>query len=273
MTTSATPPIPAPPGRVRPAWPPWYGIAAFGMALFIAVMAGGILLVILQVGGADVDADTPAVNIGATVIQDVVLVGVAIWLASRIAPPKPWQFGLEGAPLWRAVKWGLIAFAIYFVFQLLYAIAIHPDEKQTTLEELGAGSSPTATLLIGILVVGVAPLAEEFFFRGFFYGALRTRFTFMSAALLDGIFFGAVHAPTGIQAVPPLIALGFAFCLAYEATGSILPCVVLHALNNMIAFGVDKDGSWSVAVVVAATLIVACFVVPWRSGAPRAAPG
>jgi hypothetical protein len=41
----------------------------------------------------------------------------------------------------------------------------------------------------------------------------------------------------------------------------------------MVAFGVDKDGSWSVAVVVAAAVIAACIVIPWRSNAPRPAPG
>jgi len=243
------------------------------MALFIAVMASGILLVIVQATGVEVDSDSPGINIGATLIQDGVLVGCALWLAARVAPPKPWHFGLEGTRFWKGVKWGAIAFGIYFTFQLIYAYAVHPDEKQTTLQELGAGSSIAATILIGILVVGVAPLAEEFFFRGFFYGALRTRFSFLAAAVIDGVVFGVIHAPTGIQAVPPLIALGIAFCVAYEATGSILPGVILHALNNMVAFGADKDGSWAVGGVVAATLIAACIAVPAMGRAPRAAPG
>jgi membrane protease YdiL (CAAX protease family) len=112
-------------------------------------------------------------------------------------------------------------------------------------------------------------VAEEFFFRGFFYGALRTRFTFLAAALIDGVVFGAVHAPTGIEAVPPLIALGFAFCLAYEATGSILPGIALHALNNMIAFGADKDGSWPVAGAVAGLVLASCVVAPALKPTPR----
>jgi CAAX protease family protein len=265
--------MPAPPGRVRPAWPAWFGFAALGMALVIAVLASGILLAIVQATGADVNADSPGVSIGATLIQDGVLVGCALWLAARVAPPRPWQFGLRGTPFWRGVKWAAIAFAIYFVFQIVYAAAIHPDEKQTTLEDLGAGSSAIATFVIGILVVGVAPVAEEFFFRGFFYSALRTRFSFMAAALIDGVVFGAVHAPTGIQAVPPLIVLGIAFCIAYEVTGSIIPGVILHALNNMVAFGVDKDGSWAVAGGVAGALIAACILVPAHLGAARAAPG
>ncbi|HYG96865.1 MAG TPA: CPBP family intramembrane glutamic endopeptidase [Solirubrobacterales bacterium] len=57
----------------------------------------------------------------------------------------------------------------------------------------------------------------------------------MPAALAAGTLFGALHAFTGISAVPPLIALGFIFCLLYEKTGSIVPGILLHALNNSVA--------------------------------------
>jgi uncharacterized protein len=250
--------------RTTPRWPPWYGFAALAMALVIAVFASGVLFTILKAAGVNVAADDPGVNITATLIQDVALALCAIWLASQVAPPRPWQFGVRSVPWKQALKWGAIAFVIYFGFQLIYAAAVNPTEKQTTLKDLGAGNGAAVTALIGVLVVGVAPPIEEFFFRGFFYGALRTRFSFLAAALIDGVVFGLVHAPTGIQAVPPLVALGFAFCLAYEATGSILPGVVLHSLNNMVAFGADKDGSWLAGGIVAALVLVLCVTLPGR---------
>ena len=242
------------------------------MAVLIAAIAGGLLLGILEASGANVTADSPGVNIGATLIQDGLLIGCALWLAARVAPPRPWQFGLRGTPFWRGVKWAAIALAIYVPFDLLYTAVVHPHE-QTTLKELGAGSSDLATLLIGVLVVGVAPLVEEFFFRGFFYTSLRTRFPFVAAALIDGIVFGAVHAQSGPQAIPPLVFLGFAFCVAYEATGSILPGVILHSLNNMVAFGVAKEGSWAAAAGAAFAVIVICAVVGSQRQTPSTAPG
>jgi uncharacterized protein len=251
--------------ETRPPWPAWYGLAALAMALVIAVIASGILFAILKGAGVKLGSDSPGVNIGATLIQDLVLAGCAVWLAAKVAPPTAAQFGLRRAPVKRVLKWAGIAFLIYFGFQLIYAAAVHPTEKQTTLKDLGAGNGAAITILIGVLVVGVAPAVEEFFFRGFFYGALRTRFSVLAAAVIDGIVFGLVHAPTGIEAVPPLIVLGFAFCLAYEGTGSILPGIVLHALNNMIAFGSDKDGSWAVGGVTAALVLAAAVTLPGRS--------
>lgn len=235
------------------------------MALVVTVLASGILFTILKAGGADINSDSPGVNVVATLIQDAALALCALWLAAQVARPQAWQFGLRGTPFLRGLKWGAIAFAIYFTFQLIYVAAVHPHQEQTTLQDLGAGESAVLTAVIGVLVVGFAPAVEEFFFRGFFYGALRTQFPFLAAAAIDGLVFGLVHAPTGIEAVPPLIALGFAFCVAYEATGSILPGIVLHALNNMIAFGSDKDGSWGVAVVTAVLVVTACVTLPGRS--------
>ena len=55
------------------------------------------------------------------------------------------------------------------------------------------------------------------------------------AALVAGTVFGLLHAFTGISAVPPLITLGFIFCLLYEKTGSIVPGILLHMLNNSVA--------------------------------------
>src|SRR3954453_18428352 len=251
--------------EMRPRWPAWYGIAALGMALVVAVVASGILFAIVKGAGANIKSDSPGVNLVATLIQDVALAVCAVALASHVARPRASQFGLRAVPLKQALKWGAIAVAIYLTFQIVYVQLVHPDQKQTTLEDLGAGNGAAITLLIGVLVVGVAPAIEEFFFRGFFYGALRTQFPFWVAALTDGVVFGAVHAPTGVEAVPPLIALGFAFCLLYEATGSIIPGIVLHTLNNTVAFGADKQGSWAVAGVTAAVVVMACVTLPGRS--------
>jgi membrane protease YdiL (CAAX protease family) len=249
--------------QTRPSWPAWYGFAALGIALVVTLFGGGLLLAIVT-AATGVKSDASGVTIALTFVQDAALAGSAVWLASRVRPPRPWDFGLRGTPFLRGLKWAAIAFAIYFVFNLIYVAAAHPDTQQTTLKDLGAGNGALITAFIGVLVVGIAPFVEEFFFRGFFYGALRTQIPFLGAALLDGVVFGLVHAPTGVEAVPPLIALGFALCVAYEATGSILPGVALHALNNTIAFGSDKDGSWAVAGITAVLVLTACVTLPQR---------
>src|SRR3954447_12231708 len=100
--------------ETRPPWPAWYGFAALLIALFATVVASGLLLGVLEALGLNVDSDSPGVTLGATLIQDVALAGSAILLAAQTAKPQAWQFGVRTVPLRKGIKWGAIAFAIYF---------------------------------------------------------------------------------------------------------------------------------------------------------------
>jgi membrane protease YdiL (CAAX protease family) len=67
------------------------------------------------------------------------------------------------------------------------------------------------------------------------FSGLRERLPSVAAALISGAIFGALHLTTGALVVPPLIAFGFFLALLYERTGSILPGMILHMLNNAVA--------------------------------------
>jgi uncharacterized protein len=117
----------------------------------------------------------------------------------------------------------------------------------------------------GFMVICVAPVAEEFFFRGFFYKALRSRYTVLVAAAIDGLLFGVIHydfsGADALLILPPLGVLGFIFCLVYERTGSLYPVIALHALNNAIAYGVTVEDP-SVSLVLGPMVLLACALVP-----------
>jgi membrane protease YdiL (CAAX protease family) len=128
-----------------------------------------------------------------------------------------------------ALKWMLAAIGAYLLFAGVYA-AIFGSPKQEDIAE-SFGALPVQILLIVI----AAPISEEVCFRGMLFGGLRTRMPRLAAALISGLIFGALHALTGISAVPPLIFFGFVLALLYEKTGSIVPGIVLHMLNNSVA--------------------------------------
>jgi membrane protease YdiL (CAAX protease family) len=128
-----------------------------------------------------------------------------------------------------AFKWMAAAIGAYLLFAILYSLLI-VEPKQEDIAE-GFGALPVQVLLIAI----AAPISEEICFRGMLYGGLRRRLPRIAAALLAGLVFGGLHALTGITAVPPLIAFGFILSLLYEKTGSIVPGILLHMLNNGVA--------------------------------------
>jgi uncharacterized protein len=108
-------------------------------------------------------------------------------------------------------------------------------------------------------------VAEEFFFRGFFYRALRSRYSVLVAVLIDGLVFGIIHyqgdGAEGLLIVPPLAGLGIMFCLVLERTGSLYPVIALHALNNALAYGATVEDA-SVSLVFGPLMLFACVLAP-----------
>jgi membrane protease YdiL (CAAX protease family) len=123
----------------------------------------------------------------------------------------------------------LAAVGAYLAFAAVYVALVGEPEQEDIADAFG--SLPFQILLIAI----AAPISEEVFFRGMLFGGLRRRMPRLLAAAVSGLVFGALHALTGISAVPPLIAFGFILALLYEKTGSIVPGILLHALNNSVA--------------------------------------
>jgi membrane protease YdiL (CAAX protease family) len=236
-------------------WMAWVGlIAAFGGALMGALMVG----VIGAVAGASLDDPTPAVNISATIVQDLSFIAAAILFASIASRPLPEQFGLRRTRLWPAIGWMAVAFFGFYVFTLIWVSILGADTDDTKLpDELGVKDSTLALLAVAFLVSVVAPIAEEFFFRGFFFTALRSWKGLWPAAILTGLVFGAIHLGSAEAAfLLPLGFFGFCLCLLYHRTGSLYPCIALHCMNNSLAFGVSQDWGWETAVLFVTALSI-----------------
>jgi len=108
-------------------------------------------------------------------------------------------------------------------------------------DDLGIHKSALLATLAGIFVIGVAPVAEEFFFRGFVFQALRRSWGVWFAAPASGLIFGAAHFE--LDKLVPLAILGTALAYVFHRTRSLFPCIMLHALNNTFAFIVLLGGS------------------------------
>lgn len=128
-----------------------------------------------------------------------------------------------------AIGWMVVAAVAYLIFAALYAGIFGVPEQEDIADSFGTW--PLQVLLIVI----AAPVSEEICFRGMVFGGLRSRLPRIAAALISALIFGALHALTGLSAVPPLIAFGFVLALLYEKTGSIVPGILLHMLNNSVA--------------------------------------
>jgi uncharacterized protein len=270
MESAVSPPPDPPelPENARPRWPWWYGPVGFLAGAVTGLITAGIAWAAL---GVDDPGESPSAIIVGTLLLDGSLVAVALLFASFVRRPKPWHFGLRRTRFWPAVGWAALGIFSFYVFAAIYSAAVQPDVEQSVAEDLGAEESTIGLIAAGFMIICVAPFAEEFFFRGFFYGALRTRFSVAAAAIIDGLVFGLIHfegGTDGLLIVPPLAVLGVVFCLVYERTRSLYPIVALHSINNSIAYAAQADGG-AVAAVLGPLMVAACAVVPRFS---RAAP-
>jgi uncharacterized protein len=262
------PPPPPPPARpelpegAAPHWPAWYAWVGFLVALIATLLVVGILAAALGVTSDDED---PTFTIIATFLQALIFIGTGVMFASFNRKPRPEHFGLRPTRFWPAVGWAALGIAVFYVGIAVYTAVLQPDAEQTVAQDLGAEQGTAGLIAAGFMVVCVAPVAEEFFFRGFFYRALRSRYAVITAAAIDGLLFGVIHYDfSGADAllfVPPLAALGFLFCLIYERTGSLYPVIAIHALNNAIAFGVTVEAVWP-SIVFGTLVLLGCAAVP-----------
>ena len=260
-----------------PIWAPLAGLlAAFVAAALAAVVIG----IGIEAGGGSIEGDTPAgLLIGATFVQDAALIVAAVLLARIWASGvTPATFGLRPTPFGAAIGWTLLGWGAFLVLSLLYfTIVGQPDEQQLT-RDLDEEESLAALIGYGMLLAFAAPLAEEIFFRGFMFGVLREKIGIAGGAIATSVVFGLVHA-TGspLETLGVLVILGVVLCMLYQLTGSILPCIALHALNNGLSFAVTKDipvpGAVALVLGCAAAAVLTAAAVMQRGpalpGAPR----
>ena len=261
-------PTPPPPERpelpegAAPHWPAWYAGIGFLVALVLTLVVVGI---VATATGASTSDENPTFTVVATFLQGVIFIGTAVLFASFSGRPRPEQFGLRRTRFWPTVGWAAVGLVSFYIVVALYTAIVQPDAEQTVAQDLGADQGTLGMIAAGFMVICVAPVAEEFFFRGFFYRALRSRYSVLGAALIDGILFGFIHwdfsTADGLLIIPPLAALGIMFCLVYERTGSLYPVIALHAFNNAIAFAVTVEEP-GVSLVLGPLMLLACTVAP-----------
>jgi membrane protease YdiL (CAAX protease family) len=187
----------------------------------------------------------------ALLFQDGVVVGAALLFA--------WHFGVRATRFWPTAGWAALGGGLALGFELAWIAVLDIDE--TNIDKL----SPVGGLFVALAVIVVAPVAEELFFRGFFYRALRSRLRVWSAALIDGVVFGSLHFQGSDTAVTlPIIAVfGVLQCLIYERSGSLFAVIAVHALFNTFAtIPISTPG----ALIVGLAMMVACVWVPRRLG-------
>ena len=261
-------PLPPEPGAGSraaelPQWPAWTPLPALLLAFLTALVGTLVIVVVVELTGRQVDSTRlpPGITIGGAVIQDLALIASAVLFARTWAGgARMSDFGIRATALRPAIGWTALTWFAFLAFSAAWAALLGITENGGLPGGLDATASTPLVIALAILVTLLAPIGEEFFFRGFCFTALRRSFGLVVGAALTGVIFGLIHAggPAPPEFLVPLGVFGALLCLLYWRTGSIIPCMVLHALNNSLAIGVELE--WPPAVIVA-TMVASSGVI------------
>jgi membrane protease YdiL (CAAX protease family) len=273
MTTHAEPPptetpVPAPAEIATPEATPARWRPPVAAAVVIAGLVVGQLaaLAVILVAG-----DTDRVMAAGFVLADLLLVGIIVGSASRGAERlSAATLGVRRTRFWRAVGWTLAIWVGVLAIEALWAALV--GGFSNVEEDPGITEGELIMILFAVAVV--TPIAEELAFRGYLFPALTRWRGPWIGAVLTALLFGAAHVVSSpVEALPALAVFGFGACLLFWFTGSLLPCVALHAGNNALVMSIGGDWTWQVpvAMVACVTLSVLLLLPFAREREPYAA--
>ncbi|MCX7992531.1 MAG: CPBP family intramembrane metalloprotease [Fimbriimonadales bacterium] len=223
---------PALPARPAPDDSPFvYDPLLWALAIFLLVMLNASALNPM-LRGWGVDASS-------AVYLLAVLLPLMFLASLRDQPDALGQIRWFTRGWWKQLGVGLMGYAAYvpflillLVLTILVAPALPAEQTNPVGERVAESKTNLEWLWTFVQVVVLAPIIEEFVFRGVLFKVLwqRTGQVWLSA-LVSGYLFAVIH-PQFLGGIFPITVLGTILALVYAHTRSLLPCIIIHAINN-----------------------------------------
>jgi membrane protease YdiL (CAAX protease family) len=243
--------------------PLWTAPAALLLGVIAGTFGEFLVAAIGSAFGSPIANPTTAVSVAESIVFDLGFVGTAIYLLLLYRGTSVRDLGFRRIRIKTAVAVVVLAAAGFYLASTIYADVFHLTGTDRLPQQLSASKTNVpAGIETALFVCVLAPIFEEFFFRGFLFGVLRqipARLGKVNlgpwiAALIVAIVFGAAHlgSASSTQFLVPLGIFGFVLCIVRWRTGSLYPCIALHALNNAVALGANEFG-WGPGPIIALT--------------------
>ncbi len=239
-------PLPLPLDRAWPAVP--FSVWA-GVALFLGLQLTTLLTAMILTGVTVPDASADAAPANAVppifMLAQVAPLAVGLPLLRAFGPGAHRTVGVRGGHLWAGLRLGTVAFAAILpvcVAALIVSIGAlrlveGPVQMHPLLETVQQTRRPWTLVALTIQAVVLAPLVEEFLYRGVLLAALLRGMGAIGALVVSSMLFALVHAPAEPQAVVPLFFLGMALAYVAYRTRSLVAPILAHALFNALMVG------------------------------------
>lgn len=127
------------------------------------------------------------------------------------------------------LKW-LLSYALLFLFYMLVNF-LGPTQSDTT-QSIQSLSLSLPVLFLDLCIL--APVTEEIFMRGLLQGTVFKN-TYIGL-VATSVLFAYLHGPYTIPSFITYLGMGVAFGIRYKTSDNLWNSILLHALNNLVAF-------------------------------------
>ncbi|HEV3165761.1 MAG TPA: CPBP family intramembrane glutamic endopeptidase, partial [Isosphaeraceae bacterium] len=166
--------------------------------------------------------------------------GYPLWIARRrtVVPHIPRLRAVFVEALLALVAAPVLLVAASVAIQVVAYLHGETEMLTSPLESIARSTDRFGRLWLVFLAVLAAPIAEEVYFRGMLYNALRQRLNFVVAALLQAVVFGLAHYLYGLAFSAGIALGGLALAAVYEWRRTLLAPVLLHASLNALGMAI-----------------------------------
>ena len=127
------------------------------------------------------------------------------------------------------LKW-LLSYALLFLFYI-FVNFFGPTQSDTT-QVVKSLSLSLPVLFLDLCIL--APVTEEMFMRGMLQGTVFKN-TYIGL-VATSVLFAYLHGPYTIPSFITYLGMGVAFGIRYKTSDNLWNSILLHALNNLVAF-------------------------------------
>ncbi len=135
------------------------------------------------------------------------------------------------------VLYALVVFVVGGILMLLFtAVTGKPVRAPQQIPSGLPAFGTLATVFYGVIV---APIGEEFFFRGVLFRSIRDRQGFWPGAVASGIAFGTIHyvpgpAANSLLLMSAMVFTGMGLAWIYERRGTLAAPALAHMTFNVL---------------------------------------
>lgn len=251
-------------------------LAVIGIYLLATVATSIVVAIIAAVSGGAGDlaeriSSGPMSVLSYALSMGLTIVGTLIYKKLRRGEGKAFRLSMRGFnPM--LILWGFVLILITgIVIEPL--LELFPESFLKMVDQMGMHGGWSILMLVIL-----APVMEEVLFRGILLESVRSKYNSGRAIVVSALMFGVIHFIP--QQVVNAFVIGLILGFIYVRTDSLWPVIIIHALNNAMAYVVmqwsdganitvrsliENDTIYAVVYGVALAAFVASGYMVWRS--------